>query len=223
MKKLNDIERNVTEKAKKEGLKLSKYYAIISFDGDGMGKWLSGEKIDESKCTLLDFHKTLSKLLGEFSQKAKEIVVEPWGKIVYAGGEDFLGFINIEYLFDVMLSLRILFDTVVNKPLKKYAKKEDDNLTFSAGISISHYKISLSNSIKWAKMMEKKAKKIDGKNSFAIALLKRSGDGKIAKFRWQEDSSNEFTIINDIKNVICNLKDGYFSDTFIYTLGDTFI
>lgn len=70
-------------------------------------------------------------------------------------------------------------------------------------------------------MMEKKAKKIDGKNSFAIALLKRSGDGKIAKFRWQEDSSNEFTIINDIKNVICNLKDGYFSDTFIYTLGDT--
>lgn len=221
LKKLNDIERNVTEKAKKEGLKLSKYYAIISFDGDGMGKWLSGEKIDESKCTLLDFHKTLSKLLGEFSQKAKEIVVEPWGKIVYAGGEDFLGFINIEYLFDVMLSLRILFDTVVNKPLKKYAKKEDDNLTFSAGISISHYKISLSNSIKWAKMMEKKAKKIDGKNSFAIALLKRSGDGKIAKFRWQEDSSNEFTIINDIKNVICNLKDGYFSDTFIYTLGDT--
>lgn len=221
MEKLKKTEMDVVEKAKHKGLKLSKYYAIISFDGDGMGKWLSGEKIDESKCDLLEFHETLSKLLGEFSQEVKKTIVEPWGKIVYAGGEDFLGFINIEDLFGAMLSLRILFDTVVNKPLKKYFKNEEDNLTFSAGISISHYKISLSNSIKWAKKMEDKAKEIDGKNSFAIALLKRSGDGKITKFRWQEDSSDEFTTIKEIKNIINNLKEGYFSNTFIYTLGDT--
>ncbi len=221
MEKLKAIEKNVIERAKNEGLKLSKYYGIISFDGDSMGKWLSGEKIDENKCNLLEFHKSLSGLLGEFSKKAQEIIVEPWGRIVYAGGEDFLAFINAEYLFDAMLSLRTLFDTVVNKPLKKYFKNENDNLTFSAGISISHYKITLSNSIKWAKDMEKKAKEIDGKNSFAIALLKRSGDGKVTKFRWQENSRDEFTLVKEIKNVINNLKEGYFSNNFIYVLGDT--
>ena len=122
MEKLKAIERNVIERAKNEGLKLSKYYGIISFDGDSMGKWLSGEKIDENKCNLLEFHKSLSGLLGEFSKKAQEIIVEPWGRIVYAGGEDFLAFINAEYLFDAMLSLRTLFDTVVNKPLKNTSK-----------------------------------------------------------------------------------------------------
>ena len=39
-----------------------------------MGKWLSGEKIDENKCNLLEFHKSLSGLLGVF-QKAQEIIV----------------------------------------------------------------------------------------------------------------------------------------------------
>src|SRR5690606_33883818 len=48
MEKLKAIEKNVIERAKNEGLKLSKYYGIISFDGDSMGKWLSGEKIDEN-------------------------------------------------------------------------------------------------------------------------------------------------------------------------------
>lgn len=220
IEKLKEIENEVKEKAKKEkGLKLSRYYAIISFDGDSMGKWLSGEKVDLNKCTLLDFHEQLSKLVGEFSKEVKKTIVEPRGKIVYAGGEDFLGFVNLEYLFDVMLTLRSLFDAIVNKPLKKYFQDENDNLSFSAGMSISHYKITLSNSIIWAKKMEKEAKKINGKNGFAIALLKRSGDGKVVKFRWQENESDEFTIINEIKSVIDNLKNGYFSNSFIYGLG----
>ena len=31
----------------------------------------------------------------------------------------------------------------------------------------------------------------------------------------------EFTLVKEIKNVINNLKEGYFSNNFIYVLGDT--
>lgn len=221
IKDLKAIENDIKEEAKNKGVKLSKYYGIISFDGDSMGKWLSGEKIDESKGTLLEFHKELSKLLGKFSNKVWEIITAPKGRIIYAGGEDFLGFISLEYLFEVMANLRRLFDTVVNQPLKKYYKNGKENLTFSSGVCISHYKTTLSNSIIWAKKMEERAKSADGKNAFAIALLKRSGDIKMTSFKWQENEETDYSIIKEVREIIDRLRKGYFSDSFIYTLGET--
>ncbi|HPS31365.1 MAG TPA: type III-B CRISPR-associated protein Cas10/Cmr2, partial [bacterium] len=43
----------------KEGRSLPKYYALLHFDGDSMGKWLSGENLVEGK-DLQEFHTKLS-------------------------------------------------------------------------------------------------------------------------------------------------------------------
>lgn len=220
IRELKAKEKHIKNEIKEKGLKPSKYYGIISFDGDSMGKWLSGEKIDEKKGSLLEFHKNLSSLLGKFSDEARNTIIASKGRIIYAGGEDFLGFINLENLFIVMKGLRQLFDTKVNLPLKKYYKNEKDNLTFSAGICITHYKTTLFNSIMWAKKMEEKAKDMDGKNAFAIALLKRSGEIEMASFKWQEDNE-DYTIIEFAKEIIDVLAKGYFSDSFIYALDET--
>jgi len=72
------------------GITFTKYYALIIFDGDDMGEWLSGARLsDGSKEKLFSFHTTLSRNLGEFANFASEYLVPPLGKTVYAGGDDF--------------------------------------------------------------------------------------------------------------------------------------
>lgn len=220
IKDLEDVRKQIKDEVEKAGLKLSKYYGVISFDGDDMGKWLSGDRIDKSKILLKDFHKELSKLLGEFAKKARDTIKGPKGRIIYAGGEDFLGYINCQYIFHVMKELRILFDNFVNQPLKEYYSDDKFNLSFSAGISISHYKTPLSNVIKNAMLMEKKAKEIEDKDAFVIALYKRSGEILETNYKWRNDyDKRECEIIDDIENIVGSLKKGYFSSNFIYGLG----
>lgn len=201
-------------------LKFSKYYAIIMFDGDSMGKWLSGSNCKDEK-QLLEFHTELSKKLGEFAEKAKLVVVEPKGKIVYAGGEDFLGFVNLNHLFEVLQSLREQFENIVNQGIKEF-KKDNDNLSFSAGIVVAHYKMPLSEVLKWARQAERDAKNInDDKNAFDIAVLKGSGEINKVQFNWGDEK--ELTKNIDIIGYVTGkLRNDEYSNTFIKSLDKEF-
>ncbi len=141
---IKDKQKEIEKRAKQHDLrlKLSKYYAVIAFDGDSMGKWLSGEKLGDN-ADLKDFHKALSEKLGGFAEYAKNFLAEPRGKTVYAGGDDFLGFVSLKHLFDVAKTMREKFDEQVNQPLQKF-KLAGENLSFSAGIAVAHYKTPLS-------------------------------------------------------------------------------
>ena len=214
---IKDKQKKIAEKAKQQKLKLSRYYAIIAFDGDSMGKWLSGEKLS-SAADLKAFHKALSEKLGEFTRSAKKYLDKPKGKTVYAGGDDFLGFITLKHLFDVMKTLREKFDKQVNQPLKKNfkLKSSEDNLSFSAGIAIAHYKTPLSIVLAKARNMEKQAKDIDDKkNAFAIAVLKHSGEIQQTVYKWKYDECESLEVI---KNLTTVLVEDVFSNTFIKNL-----
>lgn len=114
----------------------SKYYAIIHMDGDNMGKWVSGtfapeitkilhpeisDVLEENPDwqTLLQqkrpltpsLHLATSKALRDFSLKIVREIVERdhLGKLIYAGGDDVLAFVNLKDLSDVMLKLRANF------------------------------------------------------------------------------------------------------------------
>jgi CRISPR-associated protein Cmr2 len=114
----------------------SKYYAVLLMDGDDMGKWLSGEiaptieKIlhptvrntldtDSGWSELLkqkrplnpSLHLATSKALRDFSlHVAREIVErDHLGKLVYAGGDDVLAFVNLRDVSKVMEKLRAYF------------------------------------------------------------------------------------------------------------------
>lgn len=116
--------------------KPSTYYAILLMDGDNMGKWLSGEnapKIGDVlhpivKNTLVantdwekllkqkrplnpSLHLTTSKALRDFSLHIVREIVEKdhLGKLVYAGGDDVLAFVNLRDLPEVMRKLRAYF------------------------------------------------------------------------------------------------------------------
>jgi len=114
----------------------STYYAILLMDGDNMGKWLSGEnaptigdvlhpivkntlEYDQNWQALLkqrrplnpSLHLAISKALRDFSlHVAREIVEKDHlGKVVYAGGDDVLAFVNLRDLPEVMRKLRAYF------------------------------------------------------------------------------------------------------------------
>ena len=118
------------------------YYALLSFDGDKMGAtWAGDTEYIPAEVDLMAFQQELAKQLARFAQNASTFLNESRGETVYAGGDDFTGFVSIDHLFEVLYHLRELYRTEVNNPIgQKYGLKKE--LSFSAGICIAHYKKS---------------------------------------------------------------------------------
>jgi CRISPR-associated protein Cmr2 len=195
-----------------------KYYAILAFDGDKMGKIMSGGFLkDDNKSKLEEFQGRVSELLSDFAQNFAQLEA-PQGKTVYAGGDDYLGFVNLNHLFPVMQNLRDNFEREVNQPLKKEFRgqvKDDFEFTFSAGVAVAYYKTPLNIVLKKAQAMQKKAKDDIGRNAFAIAVLKHSGESHEAGLKWYDENAN--SNIEKMKKIVYELKNN-FSDTFIRSL-----
>ncbi len=196
-----------------EDFKQTSYYAVVMFDGDDMGKWLSGCDKLKDKSKLLAFHKDISLHLATFAKKAKEILQEPKGMTVYAGGEDFLGFVNLNSMFGVLKELNSKFTELIGQPLKKQYNITD-NFTFSAGVVIAHYKTPLGTVLNEARKSEKKAKQNSGKDSVCLTVLKRSGEVRETVLKF-----NEFINLEVITE---QLKDN-FSDSFMANLETEFL
>jgi CRISPR-associated protein Cmr2 len=141
---------------------------VIVFDADDMGKKLSA-------CDSIEKHKELSRKLSEYAEWAREYVDKGRGKTIYAGGDDFMGLLNLTTLFESIEGLR-----------KKFGEQfQAEQLTFSAGIAIAHYKAPLGEVLSYARKMEHKAKEQDKKNAFGVAVMKHSGEIHETVLPWQ--------------------------------------
>lgn len=185
----------------------SPYYAVLLFDGDSMGTWLSGVKL-KNGVSLQKFHIELSEKLGSFAKLAEEqVLVPPKGITVYAGGDDFLGLVNLSYLLEVIKELREQFEHTID--LSEFTDKK---LTFSAGVAVGHYKTPLTEVLAWARRMEKEAKKIDmGKDAFGLAILKHSGEINKTVYKWKCNGDWTTDLVDKLISYIKN----DFSSTFI--------
>jgi len=206
---VNDqLAEEVYEQLKTYKITYSPYYAILLFDGDSMGTWLSGAKLKNGVVSLQEFHSQLSAKLGSFAKLAVEqVLVPPKGITVYAGGDDFLGLVNISYLLEVMKELREQFEHTID--LSEFT---DEKLSFSAGVAVAHYKTPLTEVLSWARRMEKEAKRIDmSKDAFGLALLKHSGEINKSVYKWKCDGDWTTDLVNEFVSYIKN----DFSSTFI--------
>ncbi len=212
---------NYWKVAEKQGFKSSdkhKYYAVLTFDGDSMGKWLGGANVNGN---LETFHEDFSKHLSAFAKKADEIVKkEVKGYTVYAGGDDYLGFVNINHLFGVLQELQEAYKTEVSNPLATY-RKDGKEITFSAGICIAHYKEPLRLVLQQAHTMMDKAKDIDDdKNCFGISVIK--GSGESLETVWKNE---HIGLLKKITEGLMDREDKdtpYFSDKYIKVLETEF-
>lgn len=181
----------------------TKYYALIMFDGDKMGKRLSKANSPEE-------HKEFSKCLTAFAKEARE-KVENHGQTVYTGGDDFLGFVNLNYLFEIMTDLRTAFDETINFNSKTA-------LTFSAGIVIAHYKMPLAEVLKTVRNVEKKAKNDGDRNAFCITAIKHSGEIQEAVYKWGNENTQSNELWKAIEYITQVLSNNTFSNKFITSL-----
>ncbi|MCX7948241.1 MAG: type III-B CRISPR-associated protein Cas10/Cmr2, partial [candidate division WOR-3 bacterium] len=134
IEELRNLLKEITNKVGKP----NPYYALIYLDGDNMGKWLSGELLPEIKHAYAsetwekklrdDFkneiknkrpkklltpaiHASISTALRNYALEFVRKIVEEehLGKLVYAGGDDVLAFVNLRDLLDVIHKLRWAF------------------------------------------------------------------------------------------------------------------
>ena len=203
-----------------------KYYALIRFDIDRMGAWLSGKYLmgDYQKEGLKEFHKKFSKALLDFAQQAREEILDQHlynGQVVYAGGDDFLGFVNLYYLKKVIKDLRQTFDQQINQVVGEFTD-EETKVHFSAGIVIAHYKTPFSEVLKKAKYLEDQAKdkKAGDRNTFAIATLKHSGEIQEALYKWDQDALDSAGVAHweHLFTIVDALQKKELSNKFVFNL-----
>ncbi len=200
----------------KNNLPLQKYYALIVFDGDRMGKIISGKYLKTtSKHQLKAFQERTSERLAAYAKWAYQYLDNPKGHTIYAGGDDFMGLINLNYLYETMQELYDQFNNQVNQVLQADFiddLEHDFNFTFSAGVVITHYKTPLSIVLKKAREMEKLAKKDKfkgggGRDAFAISVIKHSGESHATVYKWQ--------YLANVKGINDQLQSENYSTTFI--------
>lgn len=186
-------------------------------------------------------HSAISAALRDYSLSfAKRIVEdEHLGKLIYAGGDDALALVNLRDLPSVMKKLRAAFSGHLDGDLQVDFKADvsgfvdtGDNLlvtmgpkaTASMGVAIAHYKMPFSMVLDKAREMEKKAKKVDGKNAFAIALMKHSGEMRECAAKWDyEEIRKPGGTIELIETLAKLIRCEELSNKFIYSLRDEFL
>jgi len=184
-----EIARKLYKELEGKEIKLKCYYAFVKFDGDGFGN-LYKDHAD------INAHKEFSRNIIKFSRYVSDIIQKYDGACIFAGGEDFLGFLPIENIFSALKELRTKFQEIVKFP--GYEKV----LTFSAGITIAHYMEPLAEVIKFTTDMEEYAKQIDSeKDAFAIKLMKRSGEELSIRLKFGVNGDN-LDLINNIGSMI---------------------
>ena len=216
---------DLRKKAKAENLPtINSYYALLSFDGDNMGKiWSGSSQYLGQTADLKSFQLRLAKLLFDFAQNAKAYLNEKRGEAVYAGGDDFIGFVNLYNLFDVLIHLRNLFRLEVHNKLKAEFKENLlQEISFSAGICIAHYKNPLGEVVRQAKKAQDDAKNKGGRNAFAFYVMKRSGAVQTATLAWG-DETDLFKHLVALRRCTELLQYGCFSNTFIHVLEREFL
>lgn len=210
---LRQIRRNLEDLSKAAGYKFQKYYTILTFDGDDMGKWLSGENLkDQSQ--LRAFQRAFATCLADFAKDVKQRLNNGSGQTVYAGGDDFLGFVNLNHLLCVLKDIRTLFHEKVDVPLQKFKKQDAGKIAFSAGVCVAHYKEPLSLVLQEAKEAQKAAKKLDKKDAFAISVIKGSGENHITALPFGNDAEN----VERLQTLTDALIQEDFSNNFIKTM-----
>jgi len=181
-------------------------------------------------------HKGLSGALKNFALYAVRCVVEEehCGKLIYAGGDDVLAFVPLDEFFDVMRKLRLFFagEGSFGKIAKMgpgFVKVEEDGKrrlcmmageggpTISAGVIIAHYTHPFSHAVEEAhgQALIEDAKEAQGRDAFAIHLLKRSGEPVKVGAKW---SYKELDVLEVLGKVSSWIRDEKLSSRLMYKM-----
>jgi CRISPR-associated protein Cmr2 len=158
----------------------SPYLAVLLADGDRMGEALS-------KLTSPEQHREFSRALAGFATGARQIVADHRGVLVYAGGDDVLGFVPVDRGVACARALRDRFGDV----LQPWAKETGTELTLSVGIAVAHFMEPFEDLLAYARTAERHAKSprradLDqrARDGLAVHVVKRGDDAVVIRANW---------------------------------------
>lgn len=159
------------------------YYAILVADGDNMGQWLRGDKLDQGRRMSPLHHMAISEALANFSvHAAPAIVTNHKGWLIYSGGDDVLAVLPAARALSCALALRNAFRGTGGWYEGRLAL--GDKAGLSVGVAVVHHKEDLREALDAARTAEKKAKG-DGRDRLALTVRRRSGEHATSFLRWE--------------------------------------
>jgi CRISPR-associated protein Cmr2 len=183
------------------------YYAILSMDGDNMGRWLAGKEGDFSEPPgTITFHRLISERLARFAgDVVPRRVQEAGGDLVYAGGDDVLAFLPLPSLLEFMNQIRADFASL------EFGLHP--NATASAGVAVVHKMYPLNLALQTARNMEKRAKQYihphTGKQKDALGMAVFTRSGEVSEFvvPWTLQGSFSRQSQTNVTNLMGSLVD----------------
>lgn len=201
-----DIEFN------KNDQEVERYYAMIKFDGDNMGKWIAvADSLEEAS------EKT--ERLTNFAQKGViEAKKDKRLRVVYSGGDDVLA---VGSVVDILR-----FTARIRENFSDEHLGVGSDRTASAGIVIAPETYPLQSVIQYANQAEGNAKEYKDfkgreKNAFSILFIRRSGQQRqiVLPFELEGSSSN---LLSYILQTATFWKQLSVSRSFIYHFQNSF-
>lgn len=154
------VQRALEQTVKRQGASLHPYYALVAVDVDSLGKHMAQQKDRAGQ-------EEVAQKLHEFALAVEEVVSkDDLGRVLYAGGDDFLLMLNLQRLFPILQEIEEKWNSC-GLPL-----------TYSTAFVISHYKAPLSRAVRTARAELRAAKerfKAEGKNAVACCFMTKSG------------------------------------------------
>ncbi|MDR1621240.1 MAG: type III-B CRISPR-associated protein Cas10/Cmr2, partial [Synergistaceae bacterium] len=158
---------------------LEPYAAVLSADGDKMGRAIS--KLDTPQK-----HREFSQTLSKFAGEAREIVKASYGSCIYTGGDDVLAFVPLDTALGCARKLHDAFGALWEK-----GRDLTDIPSLSVGIAIGHALEDLEDLLHFGREAEKRAKKPsddsadDERSGLAVTVHARGSSEIYVRERWK--------------------------------------
>ena len=202
--KLKDLRKSVSDYKLEP---VSTFYAVLMMDGDSLGSHMS----DTGK------QKAISQGLKTFTNGVPAIVEEHSGFLIYAGGDDVLALLPLEWALNCAKALRDHY-------LKCFAAREDINTTLSGAIEYAHIRMPLGKILSDAhQLLDDIAKTKTGRDAIAVRVWKPGGQHLEWAMPWEKAIDRGEVVIDRLaRDFQKDQQDTPFSNKFFFNVEERF-
>lgn len=189
---------------------VSPFYAVLMMDGDSLGSQMSDQNKQEA----------ISLSLNAFTNGVAKVVEEHSGFLIYAGGDDVLALLPLEFALNCAYDLRQLY----LDSFKLHGEGKVSS-TLSGAIEYAHIKMPLGKVLGDAHhLLDEVAKDQCGRDSIAVRVWKPGGQHLQWAMPWKYATDNSKVIIDDIVEKYRKVdKETPFSNSFFFNIEQRFV
>jgi len=185
------------------------YYALLLADGDRLGdlvRGLGGQAVGAA--------------LSCFTSKVQRVVREHGGVTIYAGGDDVLAMLPV----DGALGCARALATTYAESFEGLLADAETAPTLSAAVSLAHMRLPMRAALDTARtLLDDVAKAENGRDSIAVAVLKRGGVTSQWVSTWSRSGESAIELLDALASELrtTDASERGFSSSLLHRLRDT--